>query len=172
MARAAGVRTISDLPGQVRARSAEVGISSEPSCRAGSFFLLDDSVVTAASVGEEVEVMDLAEALERRTPARDVAWTMVGSDLDRHTADVASGPQHGVFIRARPGARLTLPLQACMFLAREGSSQLVHNVVIAEAGSEVHLLTGCTAGYPVRSGRHVGITEIHVGESAVVTATW
>ena len=47
----------------------------------------------------------------------------------------------------------------------------VHNIVIAEEDSELHIISGCTSSSGRSSGAHLGVTEIYVGKGAKVTST-
>ena len=61
-------------------------------------------------------------------------------------------------------------MQACLYLARGNSIQDVHNIIIAEEGSELHIITGCsTAGH--EPGLHLGISEFYIKKGAKVTFT-
>ncbi|HYA88495.1 MAG TPA: SufD family Fe-S cluster assembly protein, partial [Nitrospirota bacterium] len=77
----------------------------------------------------------------------------------------------GYFLRALPGSRAEFPLQACLYMTREGIAQNVHNVIIAEEDSELNIITGCTIAQKVKSGLHVGVSEIYVKKNAKVTFT-
>jgi len=70
-----------------------------------------------------------------------------------------------------PGRKTLLPLQACLYLETEGLAQSVHNMVIAEEGSELHIITGCAAGPQAETGLHLGITEFFVRKGAKLTFT-
>jgi Fe-S cluster assembly scaffold protein SufB len=62
-----------------------------------------------------------------------------------------------------------LPLQACLYMSQEGMAQNVHNVIIAEEGSELHIITGCATSPHVRGGLHVGVSEFYVKRGAKLT---
>ena len=48
----------------------------------------------------------------------------------------------------------------------------MHNVIIAEEGSELHIITGCaTAAMIEREGLHIGISEFYVKKGAKITFT-
>lgn len=165
------VASLGDLPPEVRHRAADVGLSADESCRAGSAFVLDHTVVFAGSRWDGVTVLPLSTAIEGDRAVRDLAWRLIPPHLDMHTTVAAGQNQRGFFIRVAAGRRVELPLQACLFMGRDGLSQFVHNVLVAEPGSEVHLLTGCTSAQHVRTGVHVGVTEIYIREGATVTST-
>jgi Fe-S cluster assembly scaffold protein SufB len=63
------------------------------------------------------------------------------------------------------------PVQACLYIASERFSQNVHNVVIAEEDSELHIITGCATAPHLVSGLHVGISEFYVKKNARLTFT-
>ncbi|MEE9505304.1 MAG: SufD family Fe-S cluster assembly protein, partial [Thermodesulfobacteriota bacterium] len=79
--------------------------------------------------------------------------------------------EHGYFIRSLPGVRSIYPLQACLYLEEDNLAQDIHNIVIAEEGSELHIITGCATGPHVKSGLHVGISEFYVKKGAKLTFT-
>jgi Fe-S cluster assembly scaffold protein SufB len=47
----------------------------------------------------------------------------------------------------------------------------VHNIIIAEEGSELHIITGCTTASPDEPGLHMGVSEFYVKRGAKVTFT-
>ena len=56
-------------------------------------------------------------------------------------------------------------------MTQEGLAQHVHNIVIAEEGSELNIITGCTVAPRVRSALHVGVSEFYVKKDARLTFT-
>nr|MDA3821077.1 SufD family Fe-S cluster assembly protein [Bacteroidales bacterium] len=75
------------------------------------------------------------------------------------------------FIRALPGVKTEHPVQSCLYIAKEGFSQNVHNIVIAEEGSELHIITGCATAPHLMSGLHVGVSEFYVKKGAKLIFT-
>ena len=61
--------------------------------------------------------------------------------------------------------------QSCLYIAKEGFSQNVHNIVIAEEDSELHIITGCATAPHLMSGLHVGISEFYVKKGAKLVFT-
>jgi Fe-S cluster assembly scaffold protein SufB len=48
----------------------------------------------------------------------------------------------------------------------------VHNVIIAEEGSELHIISGCASGRHVgKGGAHYGISEFYIGKNAKISFT-
>lgn len=167
----AGLRGLQDLPQKERERLRQTGLEDDLTKRAGSFFQMDQEIVQIASKAEGIEVLALADALEKYDGLKEYYWRAVASDRDKYTSYVARQAEpRGVFVRAKEGATTTLPLQACLYLADE-RVQHVHNIVIAEKGAEVHLISGCASATHTRIGAHLGVTEFYVGEGAKVTST-
>jgi len=153
-------------------RMREVGVDlSHKSPRSGTFIQIDHSVVHTSSIQEGLEVMDIDEALGRYDWLKEYWWKAVAIDADVFTAETARNPNHGYFIRAMRGAKIKDPVQACLYIGKEGLEQRVHNVIIAEEGSELNIITGCTISLLARSGMHVGVSEFFVKKGAKVSFT-
>ncbi len=165
------VQRLTGLPGEIKERAVSVGIDAEETCRSGSFFQMDHSVVLSSAYQNGLEVMSTTEALNKYEWLGDYWWKAIEVDADKYTAQAELQGHHGYFLRALPGARAEFPLQACLYMTREGLAQNVHNVVIAEEGSELHIITGCTTAQHVRTGLHVGVSEFYVKKNAKVTFT-
>ena len=66
---------------------------------------------------------------------------------------------------------VSFPIQACLYIAQDDVTQTVHNVVILEEDSELHLITGCATRYGVSSATHLGVSEHYIGRNASLTST-
>lgn len=165
------VAKLTELSGEVREKALSVGVDTGEECRRGSFFQMDHSVVFAAAYQSGLEVMDIGAALEKYDWLKEYWWNALAVDADKYTARAELEPHHGYFLRALPGAKAEFPLQACLYLTQEGLAQNVHNIVIAEEGSELHIITGCATAPRVRSGLHIGISEFYVKKNARLTFT-
>lgn len=171
---AAGRPHIDDLrslDAGTQATLAESGIEIDGARRSGSFIQMDHSVVYCGVQQEGLEIMSTTEVMERYPWMQDYWWKAVAPDADKYTARAELHQEHGYFIRALPGVKSIYPLQACLYIGEDGLEQDVHNVIIAEEGSELHIITGCTTGAAVRSGLHVGISEFFIKRGAKVTFT-
>ncbi|HJJ47067.1 MAG TPA: SufD family Fe-S cluster assembly protein [Methanocorpusculum sp.] len=138
--------------------------------RAGSFFMVNDHVMHAGSSTEGVEILMIDKALEKYEWLKDFFWNAVPKDKDEYTKYVAEHPQKGYVIIAHKGSKTTFPIQSCLFL-QGNLIQTVHNIIIAEEGSEIHLISGCASSTKTKEGAHYGINEIYVGKDAKVTST-
>ncbi|MEK9155631.1 MAG: Fe-S cluster assembly protein SufB [Patescibacteria group bacterium] len=77
----------------------------------------------------------------------------------------------GTFIYVPKGAKVTIPLQAYFRMNAERGGQFEHTLIIADEGSEVHYIEGCSAPKYDSSALHAGCVEIHVKKNATVRYT-
>jgi hypothetical protein len=165
------ITSLAELSSGVKERALHVGVDSAMKERSGSFFQHDQSIVFSLATQEGLELMDINDALAKYDWLQDYFFKIVQPDQDKFTAYSATHPFAGYFIRALPGAKIVFPLQACMYIGREGMIQNVHNILIAEEGSELHVITGCTTDTHVKKGLHIGVTEFYVKDNAKLTYT-
>ena len=139
--------------------------------RSGTYLQKDTTVIHARSKQEGLEVMPIKKALKQNDWIEDYYWQLVGVDTDKYTARAQLDLHDGYVIRALPGKKVIYPVQACLYLEKEGLSQNVHNIIIAEEGSELHIITGCATAAHLRRGLHVGISEFYVKKNAKLSFT-
>ena len=90
-------------------------------------------------------------------------------DKDEITRYVAAqNDPKGYVIIAHKGSNNILPIQACLYLGRE-TIQHVHNIIIAEEGAELHIISGCTSGGHVGHACSHGILAMIQFRAAIVT---
>ncbi len=77
----------------------------------------------------------------------------------------------GYFIRIKRGAKVTLPLQSCLLITERNTEQKIHNIIIAEEGSDAQIVTTCVQHTDVQQTAHLGITEIYVKKGAKLNNT-
>jgi hypothetical protein len=165
------ITSLSALSKGVQDRALQAGVDSSMKERSGTFFMHDQTVVHTATVQEGLEIMDINDALAKYDWLQDYFFKLVQPDADKYTAYSASHPFAGYFLRALPGAKIVYPLQACLYMGRENMIQNVHNIIIAEEGSEFHIISGCTTDTHVTKGLHVGISEFFVKDNSKLTFT-
>jgi len=162
----------SKLPTEDKAQFMKVGVTlDDVSQRSGTFVQMDRSVVHSSASGEGVEVLAITKALEKYDWLQDYWWRAVSVDQDKFTAHAEIDLQNGYFVRALPGAKVVYPVQACLYIAHKNLAQKVHNIIIAEEGSELHIITGCATHPMNASGLHIGISEFYIKRGAKVTFT-
>ncbi|MBN2250625.1 MAG: SufD family Fe-S cluster assembly protein [Candidatus Altiarchaeota archaeon] len=115
--------------------------------------------------------MDIKKALEKYEWLSNLYWKLVGREKDEYTKKADEKVMGGYFIRILPGKRIPVPLQTCMFISKQDFTQYVHNIIIAEEGSEAQIISGCATTEDVRASEHVGISEFYVKKDAKLTFT-
>lgn len=165
------ITSLTQLATGIQDRALKTGVDVTMKDRSGSFFQMDQSIIHTVTAQEGLELMDINDALAKYDWLKDYFFKLVQPDQDKFTAYGATHPFGGYFIRALPGAKVTFPLQACLYIGREGMIQNVHNILIAEEGSELHIITGCTTDTHVQRGLHIGVSEFYIKDNAKVTYT-
>ena len=139
--------------------------------RSGTFVQIDNAPIHSSIQQEGIEVMATSQAMAKYDWLKDYWWRAVAVDADKYTAHVELHQADGYFVRALPGAKTDYPVQACLYLNRIRLIQDVHNIIIAEEGSELHIITGCTTSFDREPGLHLGVSEFYIKEGAKVTFT-
>lgn len=164
-----------DKLSQIESADAEqflnVGVDTDETGRAGTFIQKDKSVIHCKAIQYGVEIMGISQAREKHRWLEDYIWKSIAPDKDKFTSHANKKPHEGYFIRSLPGVKVEQPVQSCLYIAKEGFSQNVHNVVIAEEGSELHIITGCATSPHLKSGLHVGVSEFYIKKGAKLTFT-
>jgi Fe-S cluster assembly scaffold protein SufB len=153
-------------------RLAQSGIDLAMKNRCGSYLQMDQDIVQAECAQEGIEVLSYKKAFEKYAWMKDYAWKVVSPEKDEVTRYVAAQKDpKGYVIIAHPDSSNILPIQACLYLGR-GEIQHVHNIIIAEEGAELHIISGCTSGAHVgKGGAHYGISEFYVKKNAKISFT-
>ncbi len=77
----------------------------------------------------------------------------------------------GSFIYVPPGVNVEMPLQAYFRINAENMGQFERTLIIADEGSQVHYIEGCSAPVYTSDSLHSAVVEILVKKSARVTYT-
>jgi Fe-S cluster assembly scaffold protein SufB len=149
----------------------KVGVDTGEKDRIGTFIQKDSSVLHCKAKQDGVEVMGITHAIKKHDWLKNYLWKGVSPDADKYTQQAKLKPTEGYFIRVLPGVKTAYPVQSCLYIAKEDSAQNVHNIVIAEEDSELHIITGCATAPHVVSGLHVGVSEFYIKKGAKLTFT-
>jgi len=149
----------------------DVGIDIGENARAGTFIQKDKSIIHCKTKQDGIEVMGISQAQEKHAWLSDYLWKSISPDTDKFTSQAKEKPHEGYFIHALQGVKAENPVQSCLYIAKDGFSQNVHNIVIAEEGSELHIITGCATAPHLLSGLHVGVSEFYVKKGAKLVFT-
>ncbi len=162
----------SQLPSRVKGDMLNAGIVlDDAKQRSGTFIQVDNTPVHSSIRQEGIEVMPVSRALAQYDWLSDYWWKAVAIDTDKYTANVELNQHDGYFIRSLPGKKTDLPVQACLYLSKARLAQNVHNIVIAEENSELHIITGCTTALGEDPGLHMGVSEFYIKKGAKITFT-
>ncbi|MEM2816210.1 MAG: SufD family Fe-S cluster assembly protein [Candidatus Bathyarchaeia archaeon] len=163
---------LKSIPHKILEEAYRAGAASEEE-RAGTYFHIDKSTVYA-SVNElfkgKIELMDTKDALQKYNWLSDYMWKAVTKE-DEFTKRVAEDFSGGYFLRVLPNAEVTFPLQSCLVITQENLEQRLHNIIIAEENSKVHLITSCLQHPTATTATHIGVTEIYVKRGAYLNST-
>ena len=136
---------LSGIPLDAKHQMLQTGVTvGDTNHRSGTIIQMDHSVIHCVSKQTDIEVMSTKKALEKYDWLSSYMWKAVAVDSDKYTAHVELSPGNGYFIRALPGSKSVYPVQACLYIGKKNLAQSVHNIIIAEEGSELHIITGCT----------------------------
>ncbi|MHA1770630.1 MAG: SufB/SufD family protein [Candidatus Thorarchaeota archaeon] len=151
----------------------EVGFDASQKRVAGSYIQFDnESILADVLIKQEgLEVIPTHEALKKYDWAWDYLWNAVPVDADKYTAISELQQYDGYFIRAEEGATIEMPVQTCLVIKKGHSVQNVHNIVIAEPDSELHIITGCATPSDLERSLHLGVSEFYVKKNAKLTFT-
>lgn len=147
------------------------GIDVTEKERSGTYFQKDTSVIHCDYQQSDIQVMPIQKALKEFDKIGDYYWKLAAVDADKYTASAELELHDGYFIRAMPGSKSIYPVQTCLYLDKPGIQQNVHNIIICEEGSELHVITGCTTAPHLKRGLHVGVSEFFVKKNAKLSFT-
>ncbi|MBW1805153.1 MAG: SufD family Fe-S cluster assembly protein [Deltaproteobacteria bacterium] len=159
------------LPEQEQQQLVMAGLDVTKKERGGTYLMKDTEVVHCHMQQEGIEIIPIKKALEQYDWIEEYYWKLAAVDTDKYTAAAELGLHDGYVIRALPGCKCVYPVQACLYLDKDGLQQNVHNIVIVEEGSELHMITGCLSSPHLKTGIHVGVTEYFVKKNAKLSFT-
>ncbi len=164
-----------EVPEDIRKTAEKLGIpEAERKVLGGAGFQYDSSVVYHAirkdleDKGVIFENMDVAvqkyPALVKKyfmtkcVPINDHKFAML------HAAVWSSG----TFIYVPPNVKVTLPLQAYFRMNAEMGGQFEHTLIIADKGSEIFYIEGCSSPRYSENSLHAGCVELFVHDGATI----
>lgn len=162
---------LSRLPEADRNRMIQTGVDTAEKGRSGTYIQKDTAVLHSHSMQDGLEVIPIKKALKECDWIHDYYWKLASVDADKFTAAAQMNLHDGYVIRALPGSKVVLPVQACLYLDKDNIGQYVHNLIIAEEDAELHVITGCATSPHLKRGLHVGISEFFVKKNAKLSFT-
>jgi Fe-S cluster assembly protein SufB len=136
-----------------------------------------DSEVVYHNIREDLEKqgvlflgMDQALA-EHGDLVREYFGTLVPAGDNRYAALNTAVWSGGSFVYVPPGVKVDIPLQAYFRINTESMGQFERTLIIADEGSYVHYVEGCTAPIYSTDSLHSAVVEIIVKKDARVRYT-
>jgi len=151
-----------------------VGLTA-PEFRRAAFVQVDYSQVLTAmkKVLEKykVIVINTRDALRKYPWVKKYYWKALSPGQDEYTTSVEKYGGDGYFIYVPPKTKVPFPILTCLLITRNNLGQLLHNIIIVDEGSELHLMTGCAVSHLVDRALHIGVSEFYVARNAKLTYT-
>ncbi len=171
MDEAPAMADLKDLSAEDKAQLLMAGVDASEAQRSGTYLHVNHSKAHCRSCRKDVEIMDTREALEKYDGLPEYYWQAVDKNKDEFTRAAAEKIHGGYFIRTEKGAKISDPVQSCLFIKGENIGQNVHNIVVVQENSELHIITGCTTSADISSAMHLGISEIYIKKGGKLTFT-
>ncbi|MDQ1293634.1 MAG: Fe-S cluster assembly protein SufB [Actinomycetota bacterium] len=167
-----------DLPAEIRRTYDRLGLpeAERQSLIAGVLAQYESEVVyrrvQEELSGQGVVFLD-ADAGLREYPElfREHFGTVVSPQDSMFTALNTAAWSGGTFVYVPPGVHVDIPLQAYFRINTENMGQFERILLIADEGSSVHYLEGCTAPIHSSNSLHASVAEIVVMKDARVRCT-
>lgn len=166
-----------DLPDEIKETYDRIGVpEAEKNFLAGVSAQYDSEVVYE-SVQKELEkdgviFCDMDTAVQKYPNiVKEYFGTLIPSHDNIFAALNTSVWSGGSFVYVPAGVKVTLPLQAYFRINAERFGQFERTLIIAEEGSEVHYIEGCTAPIYTTDSLHAAVVEIFVKPHARVRYT-
>jgi len=163
-----------DIPHTILEEAMKTGVNVSEEETSGVFFHVDQNTIyskVGTAFMDQVEMMDTKDALKKYPWLEEYRWKLVDPEKDEYTKTVHKDWSGGYFMRIKKDAKVTFPLQSCLMITGDKSKQKVHNIIIAEEGSDCNILTTCTQHSGAQEAAHYGISEIYVKKGAKLTFT-
>ncbi len=168
------LKNLSDIPSRLKEASLLAGFQAGEEQRSGSYLQQGENVLydrVKDIYRNQIEVMQIEEALKKYEWLWDYWWKTVAVDTDKYTAWTELHHRGGYFMRIKRGQKVKMPIQACLLMSENAASQRVHNIVIAEEGSRAEIITGCSTSPKVDEGVHLGVSEFYIHKNAELSFT-
>ena len=170
-AKAEAIQDLTRLDPRDREQLLMAGVDVNQKDRSATYLHMNHSNVHCSSCKPGVEVLDIQQALEQYDQLPEYYWQAVDREKDEYTKAVAENLHGGYFIRTEKGAKVTEPVQSCLFIKGENVGQNVHNIIVVEEDSELNIITGCAVSHDVKAALHLGVSEIYIKKGGKLSFT-
>ncbi|MGB9757518.1 MAG: Fe-S cluster assembly protein SufB [Candidatus Bipolaricaulaceae bacterium] len=165
-----------DLPEEIRRTFQALGLpEAEQRALAGLGAQVDSEEVYRSLLAQlrakGVIFTSMEQAVREFPWVRDYFMKIIPPEDNKFAALHGAVWSGGTFIWIPEGVEVEIPLQAYYRMQTEGVGQFEHTLIIAERGSSVHYIEGCSAPRYSRLSLHSGMVEIYAKEEAHVRFT-
>ncbi len=164
-----------DVPEEIRRTAERIGIpEAERNSLGGAGYQYDSSVVyhnIKKDLEEKGVIFENMDVAVQKYPEMVKKYFMTKCiPINDHKFIMLHGAvwSGGTFIYIPPGVKVDLPLQAYFRMNAQSGGQFEHTLIIADKGSEVNYIEGCSAPRFERSALHAGCVELFVLEGAKI----
>ena len=155
-----------ELPEEIRRTLEELGLpEAERKALAGLGAQVDSEVVYRSILAEVraqgVIFEPMEEALKNHPElVREHFMKVIPPEDNKFAALHGAVWSGGTFVWVPEGVEVAIPLQAYFRMQTQGVGQFEHTLIVAEAGSSVHYIEGCSAPRYTKAALHSGMVEI------------
>ncbi len=171
------VESWDELPEEIKHTFEELGLpEAERRALAGLGAQVDSEVVYRSILAEVraqgVIFEPLEEALRNHPElVREHFMKVIPPEDNKFAALHGAVWSGGTFVWVPEGVEVEVPLQAYFRIQTQGVGQFEHTLIVAERGSSVHYIEGCSAPLYSKATLHTGMVEIVAKEGAHVRFT-
>lgn len=165
------VESPEQLPEVIKKKFTELGLPPAEDSP-GAFYQWDRNVIleNLSSDIEGLEITSVRKAMEKYDWLKDYFWGLLDPQSDEILEESMHKWANGYFIRVEEGVKIKDPVQACLFVS-SGAKQIVHNIIIAEPDSELHIVSGCSTPSLIEHTVHIGVSEYYIKKNAKLSFT-
>ena len=108
-----------------------------------------------------IVLMSMDDAVRKYDIVREWAFKALSPESGRKAAYNAMLWSGGPFVYIPRGTRVPQPLYSLFLIGKEGLGQTEHTLIIADEGSSLEWIEGCTIPIPMEYGVHMGALEAY-----------
>lgn len=168
-------RSWDDVPKEIRETYEKLGIPEAEKKALAGVGAQYDSEIIYHNIKEELEKqgvifldMDVAVQTHPELVKEYFMTTCIKPELHKFSALHGAVWSGGTFIYIPKNTKVDLPLQAYFRMNASRGGQFEHTLIIADEGSELHYIEGCSSPIYSENALHAGCVEIHVLKNAKV----
>lgn len=171
------VNSWEDLPAEIKETYDRIGVPEAEKKFLAGVSAQYESEVVYESINKELDKQgvifcDMDTALAKYPKiVKEYFGTLIPPHDNKFAALNSAVWSGGSFVYIPKGAKVTLPLQAYFRINSEKFGQFERTLIIAEEGSSVHYIEGCTAPVYTTDSLHSAVVEIFVKKNARVRYT-